>query len=732
MCIRLFQTSILLGFLVTFYASIAFCADLELISLTPKPNYKPYDQQEYNALVDKATTTFPMWIRKGSIGWSHYDRVAIEVKLKDYDKLKNASVAVIRLHMPMGLYAGIYLPERIDVYSGGSQSQYVHVGSIDVQRSQYEDLESHWIEIRTPFAGNQFAIVIQSPGHDIFLDEIEITPEPSNNEVWKAKPSPPDKFNIANEVGSASSKNENLNAITQSLEKADDINAVIQDAGHRLESFFLAKGAAKNQNTATETKLVSCDPYREYRSDTDSKQNTSSSGLEEISLNLPQGVFCVAFFPKQGVTDRLSITSNTFTPKNFVTYKLKDVVAANGEMVSDAAVPIDNWSDLEVSNDQANFFLFKYDASNDGGILHFQYGAWSKSVVISRPSKILPLNYIKPTIVVWSYSQDKPIWNNKDAALTTLLDGGVNLFNIHYVNTPLMEYSQRKDPMALFRFRQDVEMFKNHGKLLIEPEVYNYYVKLEDNEAVRFNKLQLKQAYFNWLDDVVSELKKENVGYNNWALYLIDEVNAKKVAAFSELASWTREHNSKINLYINPSATKQDYSALAQALPDYLGKIEIWQPRLEFAETYPTLFSKMGVDRWTYHNPPYPAKAADPLLEYRLPAIRAWVIGSKGIGVWSFDDSKGSSSWNDFDGTAADYSMVYEYGNTVIPSRRWLAFEAGAFDMSLLMTLEHQGCARSSMTQRISDLLSNKTIDSDLIDETLAAIIKDCRIYMSR
>jgi len=677
-------------------------AEINLISLSPAPNYQLYNKNDYSVLVDGKLNDFPMWTKKESIGWRAAYRIAIELDIGNYKNIvKLGNPVEVSIHVPKGLYAGVKIPHRIDVYGGVDIGKYKHLAYLNLDGEGYADREHHWIKLQVPYIGRSMAIVIQSPGNSIFIDEISI-----RKLQQKQAPVIIDSSSV---VG---------------------IDAVIRDAGFRVQEFYLNASNKKFEGTHRVKNrnplLWECDVFDELTGDIPKQVVVGNP----ISLNIDIHPFnrhiCFGFYSGGPKNELLEVSLEV--DKGARLYSLKNVVAENAEVVPDAAIPIEISKSIEVRANSVNYFVLDF-TKGEHGTVWLTYGDWTATVVVdSIGGTILSKSeVVEPLAFAWSYSHNLPVWNNKVDALNSLLTAGINVFTIHYYNTPIMPNRRRKDSGSTDRFKDDIRRYAGKGLMLVLSEVYSYYRQAQEADVPLAAISQLKVDYIKWLDFIVEGFEDEGVGYREWALYLVDEINPEKYAAYSDLIDWTIEHNENIQLYSNPSTTQRNYRALAELLEDNMRDIDIWQPRLEFAEKYHRLFERTQKRWMTYHNPTYPAKAANPLLHYRLPAIRSWLIGADGTGVWSFDDSgRSNSTWNDFGGKSAGYSTVYEYKHTVVPSRRWLAFAAGLNDIKYLLSLEKLGCDREKMIRMLSPVVRSKSTNTRAISLALLGVATNC------
>ncbi len=84
-----------------------------------------------------------------------------------------------------------------------------------------------------------------------------------------------------------------------------------------------------------------------------------------------------------------------------------------------------------------------------------------------------------------------------------------------------------------------------------------------------------------------------------------------------------------------------------------------------------------------YSNPSYPSKSENPDFFRKLP-IKAICLGASGVGFWAYNENDGTSPYNDFDGTRADWSVVYMDDSGLTSSARWNSFKDGIEDYKLL------------------------------------------------
>jgi hypothetical protein len=89
-----------------------------------------------------------------------------------------------------------------------------------------------------------------------------------------------------------------------------------------------------------------------------------------------------------------------------------------------------------------------------------------------------------------------------------------------------------------------------------------------------------------------------------------------------------------------------------------------------------------------------PARLLDPYAYYRLAAWRAYSIGAGGVTLWSFTDTRGPASDNEFAAHDSDYSPLFIAADRVRPGKQMEAAVEGLQDVEYLNLLS-QAAART-------------------------------------
>jgi hypothetical protein len=112
--------------------------------------------------------------------------------------------------------------------------------------------------------------------------------------------------------------------------------------------------------------------------------------------------------------------------------------------------------------------------------------------------------------------------------------------------------------------------------------------------------------------------------------------------------------------------------------------IDVWQPEINVLKRDPELlkwFQQNARTLWAYEATD-PGKNMLPLGYYRAHAWTAWKLGLKGAGFWCY---KYNDTWWPLE--TPDWSVVYQTGDQVTPSRRWEACRDGQEDYRALYAL---------------------------------------------
>ena len=282
----------------------------------------------------------------------------------------------------------------------------------------------------------------------------------------------------------------------------------------------------------------------------------------------------------------------------------------------------------------------------------------------------------------WGYVHSSILKDQPLAAFDDQVAHGTNVFVATSTFAPKAEFDANGDIVGQIDFtRHDdyVRRHAPHGIILF----CGYQGSLQV-PAPRFSSIWAK-AYKNWLRAWVKHLNELGIGYENYALYPVDEPGLRPglVDLFISYAKLARQENPEIQIYTDPvmGATLNDIKRMTPY-------VDIWCPNRgcylvnEAAERL-AYIKATGKTVWTYECE-LNAKHQSPLGYYRAQAWFVWHHGLTGIGFWSYCTSK-HDPWY-APGNGFDYLLIYQ-GDGVVSSKRWEAIRDGIEDFGMLNQL---------------------------------------------
>lgn len=111
-----------------------------------------------------------------------------------------------------------------------------------------------------------------------------------------------------------------------------------------------------------------------------------------------------------------------------------------------------------------------------------------------------------------------------------------------------------------------------------------------------------------------------------------------------------------------------------------------------------------------------PARSLDPYAYYRLQAWECWRLGAMAQHFWSFGDSGGASSWNEYAATRVPYTPLFADTTSVTASKQMEAIREGVQDFEYLHMLRQSIAgfeARDEITPKVleaNDLLNHAVL----------------------
>lgn len=197
------------------------------------------------------------------------------------------------------------------------------------------------------------------------------------------------------------------------------------------------------------------------------------------------------------------------------------------------------------------------------------------------------------------------------------------------------------------------------------------------------------EAYFNGFKTAVLELgrhlEEKGIRYDQWAFYPIDEpwlTGFSHIPHLRRFCQMVKRSDPRVQNYTDPAGLVR-----VEYIDEFKDLIDIWQPELNLLKRDPELvqwFRDNARHFWTYHAIG-PGKDLPPMGHYRLYAWIAWHFGCEGAGYWVYARN---DIWWPVQG--GDWSVGYQTGDQVVPSRRWEADRDGVEDYRAFSVLREE------------------------------------------
>jgi hypothetical protein len=286
------------------------------------------------------------------------------------------------------------------------------------------------------------------------------------------------------------------------------------------------------------------------------------------------------------------------------------------------------------------------------------------------------------------------------------------------------------------KLRSRIRLLKDARQLVFfwhECEAPHFQAKLHWMSAAHKKSLKI------WLTDFVGVLREEGFDHDRFMMYPFDESYSNPVKggrpelqALAEIADAIHEIDPRVRVFANPVTAHPKDDPLYEKLK---GKIAAWSLHKllldpgDHTAGWPYNFTAADKHRVVESFFRNEQKAGRPLWAfqcegrtktknvngyYRRWSWQIWHVDFTGIGLWSYNDIRGGSSWSDSgDGAGGDFSMVYEMRDApadiprepfepLIPSRRWQAWREGIQDYLLLQQVRKRHPAQDRQIKKLA------------------------------
>ena len=646
------QRSILI--LILCFVPVSFVAALEVVKVYPKPTYRlTADNSDKNQLVDGVQVKYPIWTDRRAVGWGGVSPVRI---ILSGSELKSSSPKIVRLHTAVGRHAGVLPILRVDAYDikSGFRSSAQHIS--DYKKTENNQLKRKKYYVDIPFSKrvDRLGLIIHVEKGGVYLDEVEVLEAEHD-------------------------------FLELSSERSIQIDEMESDSNRRLIAQYKidadVAGQAKALGENTNTPVISIIDCFEKNLGNTSFPTKDYSLYSVDDLNL-HGQLCLKIINSKGFSN---LRLDSLVP--FDAYEIKSQIVRGGLEIHDAVERLKEDTVL-IRSKSVVYLLVNIDkaayVSGDSKAV-FNIFLDDDSTQLSF---ILRKRYCEKLLNpmdfnVWAYTYNQPIWNehNKAALAKELMGSGVNIHTIHprYIPRLDSEWTPNKKKELL----KELRLFDEKIEYFLW--VTDWSLSQQSITLKRPGELSVKSkiSVQKWLAEFNQFLDDNNLNIKKMVLYPVDEPFGDKLVALKAITSFLSEEAADITIYANPSAARKG-SARENDLADMAAAKIFWQPSWKYIQKYGAQFFQRSSARWMiYDNPTYPAKNASPAKFFRALPWRAWSVGASGFGTWSFDDTQGTSAFDDFDGRRSDWALVYESDQLFISSRRWLALLRGIEDIRL-------------------------------------------------
>lgn len=640
---------------------------LTVMEFSQPPNYSLCkDDNDSRQLTDGELATFPIWMKKETVGWAAYTPVAIKLRVAGGSSVQSPQAGKLRLHSAKGLAAGVDIPQQINVYTRDHTDKLRMVGSLTPDTRTLKDKDTHWLQIDVSAATDVLLVVLHASGDFLFLDEMEW--HPSGGGQIPAKSQSITNVRVALEDSKRRTREILINAAEVEIERA-----ALPLAGRTMQAWVQEPWGVIDPARAHE-QIARGAPRVEIRG--------YAGERESVCIGVAAGEVVAIGGLRVKVTGIPAASVKIF--------EVKSVVVANGQRIYDPLVPLDDSMRLTIRSGVPSYIWLDLNLKTLGpGSHRFEISLEGDGQAIAVPGTATVTAYdgnsAKPLHAVnWAYLSDMPIFRDKDAAIHDLVAHGINTFVTHPAEIPGLALDGGWDIDKAVHFSRTVDLAKQDGILLL----YLGWNAVKNPLGFSPNERTIdpiaKERLLTWVGKVSTYLDSQGLPPERWALYPVDEPDRPGLQLIKAVAEAVKQRNPSVRVYADPSVYANPPINIDH-LRELQPWVDFWQPNLLAVRGHlGEFFKKLQAEWWIYGNPKSPAKVGSPLHDYRLLAWWAWHFGASGVGFWSYSDTNGSSAWDDIDGSRPDWAVVYESDKGVVSSRRWEAFREGLEDHALL------------------------------------------------
>ncbi|TCK84876.1 glycoside hydrolase domain-containing protein [Albibacterium bauzanense] len=675
-----FRIFYIVFFLVTIglYSCFAQTANKLKIKHTvvaPVPNYSKSGQsRDPLILIDgKLASHKILWLDNNTLGWENYGQITIDLELQE-----TSSVSKIAIHTAKNEAAGVYLPLNINIFTSIDGNNYSYAGDISgydesaVNTYKAVELQNDKINSNAKF----IKLVINPQGRMFFTDEITITGKSKSlslfqssnilskgqlqNIISKNKSAEINRRALIDKLYSMTGNANNKNEIRLQLLNEKDL--ANQQIYQKYQSLISGLSVSKNTVEGLSFEVLSS-PWG----------NGKSEGKSKLILTPTNVTHYVAVRVKNNQNKEVSSSFVLKGINNIETsvYETQEINTRSSKNVSDVLLPITVNSKLDFNPGETKVLILALKSSQErkSAINLSLTGSNDQALVIDYQSINLGIdknykNTLNFNVNVWPY-YTYPFFKGREQQIKQdLADHYSNIFvipaKVLEPNNITTNHNSLINYLKNYQAGDKVMLFINHKG----------YVKSPGN----YMQASWQKKFLTWYDTIYKILKDHNISDQDIYLYPFDEIRENELPLFKSFATWVKSVRPQSQIYLTIYYEK--------FLPQVQPLADVYQLLVK-SNDLGLIKPNKGHEFWIYDIMD-DSKNVDPYSRYRLLAWKAFQYNARGIGFWAYGDQFGSSVWDDFDGGQGDYNVVYDKGNSIIPSKRWEAFKQGVEDYFIL------------------------------------------------
>lgn len=407
----------------------------------------------------------------------------------------------------------------------------------------------------------------------------------------------------------------------------------------------------------------------------------------------------------------------TFDPSHMIIREAVHIRTYRGSLVADALPQINIDGVISVPSNETRQLYLDFDTHNLTSGLYATLlcvktisGENIKNIPIKLEVKSVKLPFSHPLkIHTWDGSLKGMREGNWERVYNTLSQNYVNVF--HVIEKAPAKCDENGNLISAPDFTDldnAIGKLKPKSRLLLlrcfQPA---YAIQTNDHKEIDIGTEKGNRAYSQWVNYLLKHMRELGFDCNEWAAYPYDENLDNR---FFLAASAIRAVNKEIDIFANPSGNtkiEEINKCVSAGLIDYICPVIKRFKQQNDVEPTCIMLSNLVKERWFY-NCPNVQKHLQPTEFYRKMAWMAWSNGAVGLGYWTSTGSNlsgdlyGRSPWNEFEyGVIGSAETIYqEYDDeSIIPSRRWKAFQTGLQDYLYFDLLKQQISSKHILPQ---------------------------------